>query len=660
MKKLLAAFLILLCATYAHAQNAITLPYAAQVAADIGNGPVKVRVTQGNASIFTSQGSGVGSTSGSSTLLTLTTTPATPPIVGGLISGTGITSGTTVTAYNGTTGVTLSAAMTVPVSTAIAWGALCPSSAAGIPSRFIQASVSADYYLLYTQARVCAVSPGGPSNTLLILPIFYDGTTPGGGGGSSGVTAWNGRTGTVIPITNDYNFNQLAGSIACSQYAALTGDITSSAGSCGTTLATVNANVGTFGSSTQCVTATANAKGLITAISAGTCTPVFSSLTGTISVAQVGSSGASHAVPVDVGGTIIWKVVPNCLDTAGQHINYTQSTDTWSCGSSGAGNLPGQVLVTSIGTGTYTAYAPDGTTICTTSTTKCFQEGITYATTNRFNFKANCAENNTFLGFTAPLSFGPGTSILYDLTGCSVAFSGFTGDSIKLDTLDQGSHLKWTGGYITSTATGGSAVITFNPHTAAPSSGTAFQGSRVDFPYVLAGAAVSRGVVFFEAVTSTFSIANGNAFTFSLIDGNAGGFFAPTCISVENTPNANNAFVQNIIDFTSCQNVATTGIKIGTTAPTGPIGTNIWKGMIGVGTTQTFGIETFGQLDQFYLSSVSVNAGSLNTGIIFRAGANHNYIIAPQMEGTTAVNDSGTGNCGVINDKQKACPGGSW
>lgn len=324
-----------------------------------------------------------------------------------------------------------------------------------------------------------------------------------------------------------------------------------------------------------------------------------------------------------------------------------------------SGSRAGTVYVNSIGTGIYTAYAPDGTVICTTSTTKCFQEGISYATTNHLNFKANCAENDTFLSFTAPLSFGPGTSIFYDLTGCSVAFSGFTGDAIKIDTLNQGSHLKWTSGYITSTATGGSAVVTFNPHTTAPGSGTAFQGSRVDLPYVLAGASVSRGVVFFEAITSTYSIANGNIFTFSLIDGNAGGFFAPACIVVENTPNSNNAFVQNIIDFTSCQNPATTGIKIGTTTPTGPIGTNIWRGMIGIGHATTFGIETFGQLDQFYLSSVSVNAGSLTTGIIFRSGANHNYIIAPQMEGTLDVNDGGTGNCGVINAQQKSC-GSSW
>lgn len=52
--------------------------------------------------------------------------------------------------------------------------------------------------------------------------------------------------------------------------AALTGDATAAANSNALTLATVNANVGTFGSVTQTVTVTVNAKGLVTAISNNT------------------------------------------------------------------------------------------------------------------------------------------------------------------------------------------------------------------------------------------------------------------------------------------------------------------------------------------------------------------------------------------------------
>lgn len=235
MKRFLFALLALCCtALAANAQSAITLPIPANTAADLGNGPLNVRIIQGNASIFTAQGSGLGSTSGTSTLLTLTATPATAPLVGGLISGSGITSGTKITAYDGTTGITLSANATVAASTPVAWGAACPSSAAGIPAHYITASISAGYYLMDTQARVCAVSPGSPVNTLLILPVFYDHIS---GPTGSGITA-------------------------------LTGDVTATGpGSATATLATVNSNVGTFGDGTHVSQVTVNGKGLVTAAS---------------------------------------------------------------------------------------------------------------------------------------------------------------------------------------------------------------------------------------------------------------------------------------------------------------------------------------------------------------------------------------------------------
>jgi hypothetical protein len=59
----------------------------------------------------------------------------------------------------------------------------------------------------------------------------------------------------------------------------ITGDWTLSAAGA-STLATVNANVGTFGSATQAPTFTVNGKGLITAASQNTVTPAVGSITG--------------------------------------------------------------------------------------------------------------------------------------------------------------------------------------------------------------------------------------------------------------------------------------------------------------------------------------------------------------------------------------------
>lgn len=81
------------------------------------------------------------------------------------------------------------------------------------------------------------------------------------------------------------------------QCVAMSGDAT--LGATGAlTLATVNSNVGSFGSTTNCSTLTVNAKGLVTAASHATCAPAVGSITGfgtnvaTALGVNVGSSGA--------------------------------------------------------------------------------------------------------------------------------------------------------------------------------------------------------------------------------------------------------------------------------------------------------------------------------------------------------------------------------
>lgn len=93
--------------------------------------------------------------------------------------------------------------------------------------------------------------------------------------------------------------------------AALTGDITAPQASNATTLATVNANVGSFGSSTSIPGVTVNAKGLITAASGNAVIAPAGTLTGTTLASNVVSSSLTSVGTVSSGtwnGSVISPV----------------------------------------------------------------------------------------------------------------------------------------------------------------------------------------------------------------------------------------------------------------------------------------------------------------------------------------------------------------
>lgn len=53
---------------------------------------------------------------------------------------------------------------------------------------------------------------------------------------------------------------------------------------------------------------------------------------GALPLARIGTGAANHAVPIDIAGVSTYEVIPNCLDTTGNHLNYNQTTDNFSCG----------------------------------------------------------------------------------------------------------------------------------------------------------------------------------------------------------------------------------------------------------------------------------------------------------------------------------------
>jgi hypothetical protein len=162
-----------------HAQTVIQVPIYLDNGVpvpiyDFGNGPLEVRVLQGNASIFSMQGSGVSTAVAASTTMVLqATAAATPPCVGCVISGAGITAGTTVAAFNGTTTITLSAAMTVANGTPVSWGMSCPTSLTTQRVMQLQPGqpAGAPDTPLYTYARLCGAAPNGPGAAVLTFPI---------------------------------------------------------------------------------------------------------------------------------------------------------------------------------------------------------------------------------------------------------------------------------------------------------------------------------------------------------------------------------------------------------------------------------------------------------------------------------------------------------
>jgi len=104
---------------------------------DLGNGPTEILPIEGNGLLYSSGSGGVGTSAGT-TALTLAAAPALAanfPLVGAVItcaasntvSPCTIPGGTTITAFNGTTGITTSVATTTTAANLV-WGAACPAA----------------------------------------------------------------------------------------------------------------------------------------------------------------------------------------------------------------------------------------------------------------------------------------------------------------------------------------------------------------------------------------------------------------------------------------------------------------------------------------------------------------------------------------------------
>lgn len=190
-----AALLVAMLPVVASAQTAAKQPFFIQNQqwVDLGNGPSELMVVEGSGSAYTAGGAGVG-TSAASTALTLTATAAAnPPCVGCVITCAPsnsavctIPGGTTIAAFNGTTGITTSVATTTTAASLV-WGSACPAATApnvpGTPPastaylsaplnlRSGAAGPALNAYPLYSTARICLYGSQQAGLLALQFPI---------------------------------------------------------------------------------------------------------------------------------------------------------------------------------------------------------------------------------------------------------------------------------------------------------------------------------------------------------------------------------------------------------------------------------------------------------------------------------------------------------
>ena len=117
--------------------------------------------------------------------------------------------------------------------------------------------------------------------------------------------------------------NLASGTVAVARLPALTGgDASTTAGSGAITLADVNTNVGTFGDGATAVTVTANAKGLITAVTTTAITPA------SIGAIAASAAGANNGVAtLDGSGKLTMSQIPSGL-LSGLEIQGTWDAST--------------------------------------------------------------------------------------------------------------------------------------------------------------------------------------------------------------------------------------------------------------------------------------------------------------------------------------------
>lgn len=268
----------------------------------------------------------------------------------------------------------------------------------------------------------------------------------------------------------------------------------------------------------------------------------------------------------------------------------------------------------------WTTKRADGTTL---STAASLQPGINEAQSSGYPL---VVDGRSSCLIPVPATFGPASKQSYTLRNVVLQHAG-EGPAVTLDTLSA-SDLQWSGGINYS---GPFVAVFIYPSNAVP--GDAYpisQLSSVRLPFIYTFGGTPYAAVLFNP--SVGAIVN-NSYSFA---GIYGGNNATNGIVMTNPPDIYKGMGQNYIDFNLVAGVKSTGIQEGNgniDPSKQPLGTNVWRGAITSDYAMYSAYQTFGILSQAYLSSISVNSGSFQFGVMMYGSAAGNYIVTPQISG---------------------------
>ena len=149
------------------------------------------------------------------------------------------------------------------------------------------------------------------------------------------------------------------------------------------------------------------------------------------------NSAADQVIRTTASATASWATIPDCTDSAGNHINYTQSTHAFSCGTSASGagttsfsSLTGSTNTTAamvVGSGASLAATGSGTIDATTLLTKTWASPAAIGTGTPANITGLVITANT--NFAGPLT----GNVTGNVSGTSATFTGnLTGDTTSV------------------------------------------------------------------------------------------------------------------------------------------------------------------------------------------------------------------------------------